>query len=198
MTQGDRRTLLVDASVFIALSEIGRDALLRSLDGECVVPKSVAAEIEDDPAASHLDRAEEDGWLVERAALHYIVQNERGRVALEDAASHLGHDLDADEFTDPVHRNYEGDVGILAAAMALDDAVVISDDKPLRKTCKALGIPVSGSIGVLVRAVERGDLAAADAKDALAAMDEVGARFSVSLVRRAERLIDDAAENGAT
>lgn len=75
----------------------------------------------------------------------------------------------------------------------LDSSVVVTDDRPLRETCKALSIPVSGPTGVLVRAVERGDLTPDDAKDALLAMDEVGARLSASLLRRAERLIDDAA-----
>ena len=74
----------------------------------------------------------------------------------------------------------------------LDSPVVVTDDKPLREACKALSIPVSGSIGVLVRAVERGDVEAGEAKDTLYAMDEVGARLSASLVKRAEKLIDDA------
>lgn len=58
--------------------------------------------------------------------------------------------------------------------------------------CTALGVEVSGSIGVLVVSVENGELTANEAKEALAAMDEVGARPTASLLRRAEASIDEA------
>ena len=70
----------------------------------------------------------------------------------------------------------------------------MTDDKPLRKACKALGVPLSGSIGVLVASVERGILSADDAKEALVAIDEVGARLSASLFRRTDRLIEQATD----
>jgi predicted nucleic acid-binding protein len=90
---------------------------------------------------------------------------------------------------------WHGDVALLAWALkAEDEIVVVTDDKPLRKACKALGILISGSLGVVIAAVERGDLAPEEAKGALVAMDEVGARLSARLLRRAERRIDEAAE----
>jgi len=49
---------------------------------------------------------------------------------------------------------------------------------------------LSGSVGVLVRAVERGDIEQKEAKQKLYAMDEVGARSSASSVRKAERMTD--------
>lgn len=104
------------------------------------------------------------------------------------AAAHLGVE-------DP-GENWHGDVALLADALKTEgEVVVITDDKPLRKTCKALGVPVSGSLGVVIAAVERGDLDPEEAKDALVAMDEVGARLSARLLRRAERVIDEAAED---
>lgn len=95
------------------------------------------------------------------------------------------------------HLNTEdgnsGDTELLGWAISMSGInVVVTDDKPLRKTCKAFSIPVSGSIGVLVRAVERGGLDADVAKDKLYAMDEVGARLSASLIKRAESLIEEA------
>lgn len=86
-----------------------------------------------------------------------------------------------------------GDIALLADALTVPDSVVVTDDDPLRKTCKAPSIPIAGTTGVLVRAVERGELDEQRAKDVLYAMDEVGARSSVSLVDRAERLIEEAA-----
>jgi predicted nucleic acid-binding protein len=166
------RTLLVDASVFITLTAIDAVGLLGALDGETVVPERVADELVDDRSRAALADARECGEI-------RIVRVEE---RLDEARAHLGTP-DGDR----------GDVGLLAHALASTDSVVaVTDDKPLRDACKALSIPVSGSIGVLVRAVERGGIEPDSAKDKLYAMDEVGARLSTTLVRRGERLIDDA------
>lgn len=171
------RTLLVDVSVFITLSEISKIRLLDALDGEIRVPKAVAEEIDNDPGASRLSNAADD-WLE-------IAYEPPDR--FDEAAIHLGRT--------PEEGGFNGNVALLVHALENDDIVVITDDKPLRGTCKALGIEVSGSIGVVIAAVERGDLDSEDAKDALVAMDEVGARLSAGLLKRAERLIDEATEN---
>ena len=174
---GAERTLLVDASVLITLAEIDQFALLATLGGNVAVPATVDAEVVAEPAASRLDWAIEKGWIRRLDVLQ--------REELERAASHLGHPLDGE---------LSGDTALLTRALVVPNPVVVTDDKPLRKTCKALSIPVSGSIGVLVRTVELGALDEREAKDALYAMDEVSARLSVSLVRRAERLIEEAVE----
>ena len=85
-------------------------------------------------------------------------------------------------------------MALLALALRTETPVLVTDDKPLWQTCKALAIPVSGSIGVPVRAVERDVIDAEDAIDGLYAMDEVGARFSATLIKRVERLIDAASD----
>lgn len=173
------RVLLVDASVVITLAEIGTLGLLRDLDGRVEVPRRVVEEVTSRPAASDLDRALGD-WIERRDT-----GSGSWEELLESAATHLGRSEDASD--------WGGDVALLASALRSEDTVVVTDDKPLRQTCKALSIPVSGSIGVLVRAVERGDLAEDEAKAKLEAMDEVGARLSASLYRKAERMIEDAA-----
>lgn len=175
MTASDR-TVLVDASVFITLADTGSADLLAGLDGSAVVPDPVCQEITSNPAAKTLSDAIADGWVTCPQSVP--------DPAVEEAASHLGRSDD----------ELRGDAVLLAHALVAVDPVVITDDKPLRQTCTALSIPISGSIGVLVRAVERGDIGPDDATDTLYAMDEVGARFSASLVRRAERLIDDASD----
>lgn len=68
----------------------------------------------------------------------------------------------------------------------------VADEIRDEPAASALDAAVSGSIGVLVAAVEHGNLSPDDAKDALVAMDETGARSSASLMRRAEGVIDDA------
>jgi predicted nucleic acid-binding protein len=178
------RELFADASVFITLAEIGREEQLLRLDGEVIVPRAVADEIRAEPAAAALDSAADAGELriTDGDEAHATGEsNER----LERAAVHLGYGS--------VDDGWSGDVALLAFGLGDENAVVVTDDGPLRKACKALGVTVSGSIGVLVAAVEHGNLEPDDAKDALVAMDETEARLSASLVKRAEALIDDAA-----
>ncbi|MFC7142079.1 DUF3368 domain-containing protein [Halosimplex aquaticum] len=168
----DERLILVDVSVFITLAAVDAVELLSGLAGRLVIPERVVAELVDDRSQAALSTARKEGF----------VDVERAETELESARTHLGSSSDD-----------TGDVGLLAHALTADGSVVaVTDDKPLRQTCKALSIPVSGSIGVLVRAVDRDAIDAREAKETLYAMDEVGARLSASLVRRAERLIDEA------
>jgi predicted nucleic acid-binding protein len=164
---------IVDASTFITLAEIGHLDCLRSFDHSIAMPSAVADEIETDPAARRLSSAD---WVA--------VLDRPATDVTEQARSRLGTETSG------------GDTALLAAALARrdDDPVAVTDDKPLRSACKSLGIAVSGTIGVLVIAVENGHLDADTARDALVAMDEVGAHLSIGLLRRAERLIEDAAD----
>lgn len=172
---GTDRTVVVDASVVITLAEVDRLDLLDCVPGAIVVPSAVDDEVRDDPGASLLGAAEQAGWLE--------VTEEPPDEALGRAAAHLGRGDTA---------STGGDVALLAHALAVADPVVVTDDRPLRSACKALGIAVSGSIGVLVAAVENDEISASDANEVLFAMDEVGARLSASLLKRAEALIEDA------
>ncbi|ARS90079.1 hypothetical protein [Natrarchaeobaculum aegyptiacum] len=178
----DRRTLLVDASVFITLADIGSLELLQETGGDVSMPHAVVEEVSSEPATSDLERARGD-WL-STVDGHDSSTSDEWADRLETAATQLGRSTNPDDRA--------GDVPLLAAALAHENPVVVTDDKPLRKTCKTLSIPVSSSIGVLIRAVERGDLEPGTATDRLEAMDEVGARLSVGLFRRAERLIEEA------
>jgi len=170
---------LVDASTFITLASIDHHDLLRGLDGPVVVPAAVTAEVTSAPASGHLTTARETDRVEIRSAPDE---------ALDHAADHLG--ISTDPSDDETHG---GDVALLALALSIDDSVVVTDDGPLRKACRALDIPLSGSLGVLVAAVERDELDPETARDAMVAMDEVGARLSARLFRRAERLMAEAA-----
>lgn len=175
------RRLLIDASVWLSLAAVGRTDLLRQFDGTVVVSEAVAAEITSDPAAKRLADARDDGWVASASAEDSLAEEQ-----VAHAARLLGESRESDLL---------GDIALLALALQDDtERVVVTDDQPLRRACRARSVPVSGSIGVLVVAVERGALDAGAAVETLTAMDSVGARFSASLLRRAERLIEDAAD----
>ncbi len=182
----DRRTLLTDASVIVRLSSVGELPLLRAIDGDVVVPRAVESEVIDNPGAVQLSAGVDNRWIT--------VTDELPVEAVLRAADHLEVDsvqpLEVESEDRPA---IEGDTALLAHALSdRQTAVVVSDDKPLRETCKALSISVTGSIGILVRAVEVGEIDQETAVDRLYAMDEVGERLSASLIRRGERLIEDA------
>lgn len=180
---GDERTLLVDASVFITLADIEAVDLLGILEGPVAVPDAVANEITDDPGATRLDDAVASGAVEVVPTRTFLEECDQDQ-ALAIASTHLGES----DSTDDLY----GDVALLALGLAMDDCVVVTDDGPLRKTCKALGVTLSGSIGVVVVAVEHDAIEPDEAKRLVAAMDEVGARLSARLFRKAERLIDAA------
>lgn len=175
----------LDTSVLITLMEIGQASNLGSLEGDVFVPDAVLDELLSDRDLTRLAELS-DNDIVEFGSPENVCENGREEM-LRRAAVHLGQDLRSDS-------DIDGDVALLSLGMADDFGVIVTDDKPLRKSCMALGIPVSGSIGVLIAAVERGELESDQAKDALVAMDEVGARLSARLLRRAEQLIDEAAD----
>lgn len=192
------RTLLVDASVFITLSEVEALDALFDTRGKVAVPKHIEDEIKTEPPKSSLSRGIKDGRIQKWPTAI-------GPQPFVRAGKHLGKDISEDDVLGKGHLSVEGDTALLSLAISPDinegvghpipeSPIVVTDDKPLRETCNALSIPVSGSIGVLIRAAERGDVDPDEATDKLYAMDEVGARLSASLVRRAERLIAEAAE----
>lgn len=188
------RWVLVDASVLITLADIDKLDCLYGIDETPVVPEAVREEVTSEPASSEVMEA-----IYETGDLRIDVEDDRYHShwsSFRTAASHLGEsfpDEPAGQW-DGGEIHWSGDVALLARAIEEDDAVVVTDDKPLRETCKALSVPISGSLGVIIAAVERGDLDADEAKDALVAMDEVGAHLSARLLRKAERIIDETAK----
>lgn len=180
------RELYVDASAFITLAGVGEADLLAGLDGQPIALEAIAREIVEDPAATALAEAREAGWL-HRRSLADVVGEDRAEQLVERAGSFLGR-----EPADPLG----GDLALLAVRLADRDptAVVITDDKPLRGACKAHSVPLSGSLGVVIAAVEHGAVTPERAKGVVVAMDSVGTRFSASLLKRAERLIDEAGQ----
>lgn len=188
----EERPVLVDASVFITLARLDEVSALTNARGRLIVPKPVEREITSDIADRALSASIENGR---------IEVFDAGSAPLGSAASHLGHDFQEDDSMGDNHAEVDGDIALLGLALQQRESddrdeppLVVTDDKPLRNTCKALSIPIAGSIGVLVRAVERGDLDAEEAKASLEAMDGVGARLSASLYREALSLIEDADE----
>jgi len=169
--------LYVDATTLVSLGTVNRLALLDAFDGPAVVLPAVVDEGTTEPARRNLDRAIESSLL--------SVGETPSAAAVTEAQSVL--DTTA----------VDGDVQIIASVLSArdrDEAVgVVSDDRRVRVVSRGVGAEVTGTIGVVVRAVAEG-MPASEAKELVRDIDSHGLHMTAELREKAETLIDSAAE----
>lgn len=127
------RKVIVNATPLIALCHVEQLSLLRKLYGEIDIPQAVYDEIsakEDSVCRKEIERSLE--WITIRKV------KEDGRKQLFKAQLHAG----------------EVEVMMLALEQNADVAVI--DDKCAKNFAKQLGIPVTGTLGVLMKAKQCG------------------------------------------
>lgn len=169
--------IFLDATTLIALGTIGEIEQLMSFTGTLVVLPTVQNEVTTEPAQTNLSRFIAQNAV---ATADPVVQDR-----VEQAKEVLGE----------AERN--GDVSLIAAVLAYtaeDRPVgVVSDDKRVRTTARGLGATVTGTVGVIVRAVEEG-LDREEAHDLIRRIDSHGLHMTGTLREKADELIDEAAE----
>ena len=166
--------VLLDATTLIALGTIGELRLLSYLDGELVVPPAVRREVTTEPASTNLDRLFEQPQAREEAPPADWIAD---AAALLDESSETG-DVQLLAFV-LAHTAEERSIG------------VVSDDQRVRTTAGGLGATVTGTIGIIVRAVDEG-VSTDTGLEILDQMDSHGLHLTGSLRVRAEGLIEDA------
>lgn len=146
---------IVNATPLIALSLVGHLTLLRELFDEVIVPAAVYDEIvvkgRGRPGADELAQAD---WL-------HVVPFELGTI-IEPIM--LG--LDA------------GELSVLGLSQQLQPDWVIIDERLARRVAQAIGLPVKGTLGVLLAAVWAELLSPQEAIEALNRMLSAGIRVS--------------------
>lgn len=80
----------------------------------------------------------------------------------------------------------EGEASVIALAMEIGDVLVVLDDKKARRVARQLGLKVTGTIGLLVRAKRLGLVDAIE--PLLSALERAGFRMSRALRQEALRL----------
>lgn len=168
--------VLLDATTLIALGAIGELDLLENLDGDLLIPEVVAAEVTTEPARTNLDSflATDGVTLLHTPADHDAIETARGI-------------LDAD--------TTHGDVELLAGLLAFEsgtDVGVVSDDRRIRTITDGLGATVTGTIGIIVRAVHDG-LPADQGRELVRRIDSHGLHMTGELRETAYNLVEDAA-----
>lgn len=168
--------ILLDATTLIGLGTVGELELLTNFDGDLVVCPVVRDEVTTEPARTNLERFCET-YPVELDCPDDGPQLDRARELLGDEA-------------------VTGDVQLVAAFLAaLDEGqpvALVSDDRRLRTVANGFDVTVTGTIGVLVRAVDEG-LSASSGKRLVRQVDEHGLHMTGELRERADELIEEAA-----
>lgn len=123
------RKVVSNTTPLIALADIGQLDLLRQLYEEIYVPIAVMNEIESEPARTLVDNAP---WIKK---LSITATDQK---ALFRSRLHAG----------------EVEAIILAGEIGAD--LMIMDDNAAKKTAKYLGLNVTGSLGILVKAKKMG------------------------------------------
>jgi hypothetical protein len=154
-----RETWVVNASPLISLAKIGRLDLLRAADRDVLIPAAVAEEILAGPAG--------DPALVALTA-----RDLPDPVPMASRVEVVEWGLGA------------GETAVLS--LALDrGATAVIDDREARGAARSLGVPLIGTLGVVIRARREGRIPAA--ASVIADLRRVGLRLDDALLRQALR-----------
>jgi predicted nucleic acid-binding protein len=127
--------VVVNTTPLIALSYLGRLDLLKTLYGEIVIPDAVYRELsvkEDSVCKRFVDESLD--WICIKK-----IKNEMAKAMYKT-------------------QLHEGEVEVMILAQEINADVVVIDDANAKKHAKYLGLPVTGTLGVLIKAKREGYL----------------------------------------
>ena len=124
------RKVIVNTTPLIALAEIGELHLLKDLYDEIYIPNAVFEEVKSEPAYTEVRNASE--WIKQVS-----VDSADNREMLSS-------------------RLHSGEVEVIQYARESKADLVILDDQLARRTAKYLGLTITGTLGVIIKAKEQG------------------------------------------
>lgn len=125
------RNVIVNTTPIIALADIGQLNLLEKIYGEILIPEAVFLEVVSEPARSLVKGSD---WIKVR------------KVAAPVQRSHFSTRLHA------------GEIEVILLAQESNADLLIIDDNMAKKTAKYLGLTVTGTMGVLLKAKKEGHI----------------------------------------
>jgi len=156
---------VVNASPLIFLSRGGHLPLLRSVAAQVRVPHAVAEELR--------VRGADDVTARQLTSYPWLVIRETAEISLTIMQWGLG----------------PGESAVLAEALGLPGCRAVIDDLAARKCAASLGIPVIGTLGIVLRARRQGIIPAA--RPVVEDLLRGGMFLSRSLLDRALALVDE-------
>ncbi|HEY0553798.1 MAG TPA: DUF3368 domain-containing protein [Thermoanaerobaculia bacterium] len=153
------RRWIVNASPLILLSKIGHIALLSELADELIVPGMVVREVE--------RKRDGEQALVEIASLPDARVEVEVLVSPEIVAWNLGR----------------GESQVISLAVATPGCRAVLDDLQARRCAQSTGIPLIGTLGVVLRAKRKGVIA--EARPVIEHLRRVGLYASDALIEQA-------------
>lgn len=151
------RKVVVNTTPLIALSHVGQLDILKKLYGEIIIPKAVYRELSaktESICKKAVDRSLE--WI--------RVENIKNQMAKTMYKTQL----------------HDGEVEVMILSKEIAADIVIIDDANAKKHAKYLGLPVTGTLGVLIKAKREGHIN--ELKPILHQMAENGIYISKSLI----------------
>ena len=171
--------IYVDATTLIALESVGELELLTNFEGDLVIPQAVADEIREERAERNVQR---------------LLRSDSASMKTEANAAGEHQQSAIDVLGD---AEWNGDVAIVAAVLRArerdEPIAVVSDDRRVRTVAEGFDATVTGTIGVVVRAVDEGS-PPGEAKSLVRRLDSNGLHLTGELRETADRLIDEAAK----
>ena len=175
--------ILVDATTLLSLGTIGELDLLLNFDQDPAVLPAVDDEVVTEPARTNLGRFYDHDSV--RAPSDGLVSSDE---PVGDARGEAERVLDQSE----IDGDFEIVLAVLVETKVGRSVGVVYDDRRVRTIANGLGAIVTGTVGVVVRAVEEG-LPPNDGKDLIRAIDRHGLHMTGELRETADELIEDAA-----
>lgn len=151
------RKVVVNTTPLIALSHVGQLDILKELYGEIIIPEAVYKELsvkEESICKKAVDRSVD--WI--------RVENVKNQMAKTMYKTQL----------------HDGEVEVMILSKEIAADIVIIDDANAKKHAKYLGLPVTGTLGVLIKAKQEGYVN--ELRPILSQMVEEGIYISQSLI----------------
>jgi hypothetical protein len=159
--------IISNATPLIAFAKIGQLALLQNIVNNLVIPEAVADEISAYPQG-------QPGFIDLKQETWIGIQS----ITTEQQVSLLRQKLD------------RGEAEVIALALERQAQLVLIDELTARKVAVSLNLNLSGSVGILIRAKQVGEIVAV--KPLLDAMSQQGIYFSQRFIDAVLRLVGEA------
>lgn len=160
------RKVVVNTTPLIALSHVGQLDILKKLYGEIIIPEAVYRELA--VKTESICKKAVDG------SLEWIrVENINNQMAKAMYKTQL----------------HDGEVEVMILSKEITADVVIIDDANAKKHAKYLGLPVTGTLGVLIKAKQEGYIN--ELKSILHQMSKNGIYISQSLIELCLRQVGE-------